>query len=137
MRASLLILALCLMTFPLAGCGDDSSSAMDLAQSLDMAAPGPDLSAGSDTCLQLLTCGANCGGMSTCVQACVDKGSPKALMQFQALVACAYGQCTVPGDSGTPACSSTSDTSMGCQSCASAAVQSAACAAQLSACLSG
>jgi hypothetical protein len=108
------------------GCGDDSG-AVDL---------GADLTAGgTDTCLQVVTCGQGCAGNASCEAACAAKGTAKAMTQSQALFGCAYGQCTVAHDGGAAACTSNTDGSAGCITCVTAAAQSPACASQLSACI--
>jgi hypothetical protein len=125
-----LAFALCLA--PLAGCGDDTTSA-DLTIVHDMSANG-------QTCLQVVTCAQSCSGATqvSCEMACAAKGTTKAQTAFNALITCAYTACLMPGDGGSAAaCSSSTDTSSGCTACVTAAAQSSACSTQLNACLSG
>jgi len=124
-----LALALCLA--PLAGCGDDSAVIVDMTVIQDMSA-----AAGTENCLQIIVCAQACSGATqvTCAQACAAKGTTKAQGQYNALIACAYGQCTVANDGGAAACTSTSDTSSGCATCLTAGAQTNACASTLAAC---
>ena len=125
-----LVLAFCVASLSLAAaCGDDSTTTYpDLST--------PDLTVeGSQSCLQIVSCGAACGGVASCQATCAAKGSAAAQAQYQALFACAYGQCTVAHDGGTAACASNTDTSATCSTCTSAGAQSTACTTQLEACI--
>jgi hypothetical protein len=124
-------LALSLCLFPVAGCGDDSDNGdMSLA---------PDMSASGKNCLGIVTCimGCTSGDQVKCAMDCAATGSTKGMAGYNALITCAYGICTKPGDGGTAACSSSTDTSSGCTDCLLNAAQSNACSTQLNACLSG
>jgi hypothetical protein len=138
MRAHLLLLALCFV-----GCGDDSTVA-DMATSNDLSAAAADLKVSPDlkpqNCLQVITCASGCGTNAGCLSACVAAGSTAAMTKYAALYACAYNHCILGdggmvSDGGPGSCSSTSDPSMECRSCVSAQAQGAACANELSACL--
>jgi len=114
----------------------DASPAVDLASQTDLAT-SPDFSLhGTHNCLQIVTCAGGCGLGSPCIHACVVQGTPTAQVAFNTLEACAYSQCTIAADGGSSACTSSTDQSPGCITCATAAAQSAACSAQLMACLS-
>ena len=144
-RFGSVLATLCLVSVALAGCGDDSSNSnsdgpsatKDLAvlANYDMSMPG------TDNCTAVLYCAYYCAGESSCISACVAKGSPAAMTKFTALTACSYSVCVdsdggLSTDGGTLSCMSESDTSATCANCVSAAAQSTACAAQLGACLS-
>jgi len=117
----------------LAGCGDDSES-VDMGQ-VDM---GQDLSAAGTSCSVLAACILGAGGDVPTIQACIAKGSTKAMMLYGAVKACGYMICTMCAgvDSGTclPVCSSTTDSSAGCVSCVQTMSQSS-CSTELNACL--
>ncbi len=117
------VLFTALLLAPLGGCGDDSSS------------DTMDLSVSGESCLQVITCAQGCGTNATCATACTTKGTTAAQAKFQAVLTCAYGQCTVAKDGGAAACSNATDTSAGCAACLAAAGQAPACMTQLNACL--
>jgi hypothetical protein len=117
------------------GC-DDSSNNPSADLSADLAVAAADLSASGKTCNQVIMCAATCAGMAACQQACAAQGSMQAMQQYQALFSCAYGVCLQSMDGGAPKCSSSTDTSTGCQGCVTTSAQSAACSTQLTACLS-
>jgi hypothetical protein len=139
MRVPILgMLVPCVVLFSLApvGCGTSTAESPDASTgSPDASTGSPDASFGTQTCLQVITCAAGCAGMSACESACEGMGSAKAQTQYQALFACAYGVCTAPADGGAPACTSSSDTSAGCQSCVESAAQGSSCVTPLGACL--
>lgn len=119
------------------GCGGGGSKKADMA--MDLAAA--DNAVASETCAQVVECASGCTGanMATCEQTCRSMGSATAQQQFDALFGCAYGVCLGgadggAGDGGAGACSSTSDTSAGCQQCVMNAAEGATCSAELTAC---
>jgi hypothetical protein len=107
------------------GCGDDSGD-------VDMTVI--DMSASGTTCSVIATCILGAGGDVPTIMACVAKGSTKAQGLYTALQTCGITHCTMATDAGAAKCSSPTDPSAGCVSCATAAAQSAVCSTQLGAC---
>lgn len=120
------ILSAFALSFAFAACGGSDKAKNDLSVSQDLTS--------GKGCFALIECEQGCSGVPACEQACVTQGTTNGQALFNALFACAYGICTQPGDSGTAACSSSTDLSSGCQACVSNAAQTAACSSQLGAC---
>ncbi len=110
------------------GCKEDETETADLKVSGDMTV------AGGNKCGELLTC-ANACTNATCVQDCRDDASTTAQTKFNALLTCSFTQCLTPSDAGAPACTSSTDASVPCQTCVKAASTGSGCATQLTACL--
>jgi len=106
------------------GCGDDTTSGTaDLATGPDLHAAGGDMA--KMNCKMLLACVSACTSQ-TCAGQCVAGASTTAVTKAGALAQCLVGTCgTVDGGSG--ACTSTSDTSAGCQACEQNAVATGPC----------
>jgi hypothetical protein len=118
------------------GGADLSTVGVDLATKPSVDLSMPIGSSSGLTCLQVILCAQSCGSNLTCIASCISKGRSQAQVTSQLLFMCAYDECVVARDGGSPACVSTSDESAPCTSCVVKAGQSAACAMQLSACLS-
>ena len=119
MRTVLALASLMFLVTVGVGCGDDTTTATaDMAAGKDMTAVASDMA--KLNCSQLLTCVQACTSQ-TCVTQCVAGASSSAAQKAQALAGCIFGACG-PGDGGSGMCTSTSDTSQGCQTCEGSAV---------------
>jgi hypothetical protein len=99
------------------GCGDDTTTAADMAMTpadLSMAAAG-DMSK-YQTCAQILACAQGCGQNQTCALGCATNAVQAAQLKFLALGQCVLGVCG-PGDGGSHMCTGATDTSTGCANC--------------------
>jgi len=124
------ILSALVLSLSLAACGGSSKSESDMAvMTADMTA-----STGTLGCFALVECIQKCNGDTTCETNCGAMATTNGQTLLNAVLACSYGVCEQPGDSGTPACSGSSELSAGCQTCANKAANSAACSTQLNAC---
>ena len=113
--------------FALAGCGDDTTSDIDMSKSADLSVSGT-------TCGTLATCILGAGGVITAIDKCIAAGSASAMTKYKALQTCGFTACSTATDAGAAKCTSATDTSAGCVSCQTAMAQGAACSTQLSAC---
>jgi hypothetical protein len=119
----------------LGACGDDSGSKQDLAMNKDLS-----VSTMGTNCQTLLLCATQCGSSASCISTCINAATTTAQATFSAISACGLNACTVVPDGGSTvdgggaACSSVTDTSPECVSCASAAALGPACASTVAAC---
>lgn len=108
---------------------------------------GPSMAVADLAAMDLSVEGTPCGAVLTCLAsttdpsartACIEAGSAAAKTRLEALLACGYGGCIVPGDAGAALCDAnlaTSTPSAECRQCVFAYAQSAACSLQFNACL--
>jgi hypothetical protein len=117
MRTLLALASLSFLITAGVGCGDDTSSGTsgDMAAKADMAAPGGDM-AKTATCAAILSCIGACGNNGACQTGCYTNASTTAQNGFNPLLACMVSNCG-PGDGGSGACTSPTDTSGACQLC--------------------
>lgn len=87
------------------GATDLAVAAADLAKSPDLAPPG---------CAQMLACTRACHDNGACVAACIQAGSPEAMVWFNPLAQCAGPACT-SGDAAAAPC--TDPSSQECLAC--------------------
>gem|GEM_PF-4576998 len=127
MRLTHAAMFLCCLAQALTGCREQTSVNTSGSTDVSSKAPVDKTAESGESCDQVITCARGCAGVSACQSACAAKGSAKAQASYQALFACAYGQCSTSSDAGTAACSSESDTSAACQTCVPTAALGTGC----------
>jgi hypothetical protein len=94
-----------------------------------------DMSVSGASCAGIVTCILGSTDSATDIMSCVATGSATATTKYMALLTCSYDACTTSFDGGAPACTSATDSSTGCLSCATAAGAGAVCMTERTTCL--